>query len=298
MGYIENRFFRYLLASPKDQDWGLYVTDAGRTDIPPYTTYPPPGHPPEYSFSIERGRILHTYQIVYITNGAGFFESHQTGLLPIEPGNAFLLFPNQWHRYWPKRETGWNEHWVGFNGDYANRIVQKGFFSPEKPVFNPGCDEYLIGLFEKIVDIIKNETLGFQQTIAAFTMEILSKINAASYTDNGESTYIQQVIRKAKSIVAERMSETIDMPELANELGVSYSWFRGAFKDYTGYPPHQYLLELRMEKAKFLLSGTHESIKQISDDLGFESPYYFSRLFKKKTGVNPSQWRENSAVKV
>lgn len=294
MKAVENRFFRYLLASPKDRDWGLYVTDAGRTQIPPNSPYPPPGHPPGYNFSIDRGRVLHSYQLVYITNGAGFFETRDTELKKIEAGNVFFLFPNQWHRYWPNPETGWNEHWVGFNGDYANRLSEKKLFSSEKPLFNPGYDENLLDLFEKIIDVIKTEPYGFQQTIAAFTMEILSKLNSSAYSAENDAPYIQQVIQKAKSILAERIQDPIDAIQLANSLGVSYSWFRWAFKRYTGFPPHQYQLELRMEKAKFLLGRTHESVKQISDRLGFDSPYYFSRIFKKKTGKNPSQWRNQS----
>ncbi len=296
MERIENRFFRYLLASPKDRDWGLYVTDAGRTRIPPHTSYPPPGHPPEYNFSIDRGRVIHSWQAVYITYGSGYFDCEETGLKKIEAGTVFLLFPNQWHRYWPNPETGWNEHWVGFNGNYVHHIIKKEFFTPQKPVFYPGFDESLLGLFDNIIDIIKSEPFGFQQTIAAFTLEILSKLYSLNYSMGDDTTYIQQVVRKAKSILTEQMSETIDFPQLANTLGVSYSWLRSAFKRYTGFPPHQYLLELRIEKAKFLLSGTHESIKEISNDLGFESPYYFSRYFKKRTGISPSQWRNNTAA--
>jgi AraC-like DNA-binding protein len=292
MGYLENRYFRYLLPSPKDKQWGIYVTDVGKTQIPPHTIYPPPGHPSEYHFSIENGRVLQTYQIVYITGGLGNFESKYTGLKKIEAGNVFLLFPNEWHRYWPNPETGWHEYWVGFNGEAADRIVTQGFFSPRKPIFTLGYDECLLNLFDKIIDIVKNEPFGYQQTISAFTMEILSILNSSAFTRNDEATYIQHLVHKAKSIMMEQMNESIEMEQLAHSMGISYSWFRCAFKHYTGFPPHKYLLELRIEKAKFLLRSTNEPIKQICNDLGFESPYYFSRLFKKKTGMNPSCWRK------
>lgn len=291
MGYLENRFFRYLIPCPKDKDWGLYITDAGRTQIPPHTDYPPPGHPKDYHFSINQGRILHTFQVVYITQGSGIFQSKRANNIPIEEGCIFLLFPNVWHSYWPKPETGWNEHWIGFNGDYANRLQQKGFFKPEHPFFNIGYDESLICLFDNVIELIRNEPIGYQQTISAYALEILSKLNSIN-PSHKEMTYIQTVTRKAKSLIVERMSENIDMAELASSLGVSYSWFRWAFKHYTGFSPHKYLLELRIEKAKFLLKNSSESIKTISNLLGFESPYYFSRLFKKKTGVNPRQWRQ------
>lgn len=72
---MENRYFKYLLPSPKDKDWGLYVTDAGRSHIPPRSMYPPSGHPKDYHFSVQRGRTLHSCQLVYITKGSGVFNS-------------------------------------------------------------------------------------------------------------------------------------------------------------------------------------------------------------------------------
>ncbi|HTF28027.1 MAG TPA: helix-turn-helix transcriptional regulator, partial [Flavitalea sp.] len=66
-----------------------------------------------------------------------------------------------------------------------------------------------------------------------------------------------------------------------------------AFKNYTGIAPHKYLLQLRIEKAKMLLSGHAISIKEIALRLNFESAFYFSRLFKEKTGVSPELYRKN-----
>lgn len=291
MGYLDDRFFTYLIPSPKDKEWGLYVTDAGRTRIPPHAEYPPPGHPKDYNFTIEKGRTLHTYQLVYITRGTGTFESKETSRIAIEAGTLFMMFPGVWHSYCPDRETGWNEHWVGFAGDYADHLCSRKFFSPQSPAFKTGYDESLINLFDTIIDMIRNEPPGYQQMISAFTLEILAKFNSLRQSNNHDSTDIQSIIRQAKSTIVEQMTNPIDMPGLANSLGVSYSWFRYAFKQYTGLSPHKYQLELKIEKAKFLLRNTSESIKEISNNLGFESPYYFSRLFKKKTGVNPMQWK-------
>jgi len=45
----------------------------------------------------------------------------------IEAGDAFLLFPGKWHRYRPAPSTGWDEHWIGFNGSYADQIMSRFF---------------------------------------------------------------------------------------------------------------------------------------------------------------------------
>ncbi len=82
------------------------------------------------------------------------------------------------------------------------------------------------------------------------------------------------------------------MKELAKQYNVGYSYFRQMFKKYTGVSPGQYHLQLRLIRAKELLISTNKSIKEISYEQGFQSIYYFSNLFKKKEGMNPSEFRE------
>ena len=84
------------------------------------------------------------------------------------------------------------------------------------------------------------------------------------------------------------------MKLLARELGVSYRWFRGMFATHTGLGPHQYLLELRLVRARNLLAETEFSVKEIAMQTGFEDEHYFSRLFQQKLNVTPSQWRSRS----
>ena len=71
----------------------------------------------------------------------------------------------------------------------------------------------------------------------------------------------------------------------------SYSWFRKVFKDYTGYAPAKYFLELKLRKAKQLLVGTSRSVKEISFLLGYKSTEHFFSLFKKHTDFTPLEYR-------
>jgi transcriptional regulator GlxA family with amidase domain len=86
------------------------------------------------------------------------------------------------------------------------------------------------------------------------------------------------------------------MQLLARELGVSYSWFRHTFAAYTGLSPHQYLLELRLVRARGLLTETELSVKEIAMLTGFEDELYFSRLFRQKLNLTPSQWRSRNRL--
>jgi AraC-like DNA-binding protein len=88
----------------------------------------------------------------------------------------------------------------------------------------------------------------------------------------------------------------MNMEKLALDLNIDYSIFRKIFKEYTGISPGQYHLSLRIRQAKELLINTNLSIKEISYRLGFESIFYFSRVFKSKTGINPTEYKNGPAL--
>jgi len=90
------------------------------------------------------------------------------------------------------------------------------------------------------------------------------------------------------------MQKEIDLKTLAEKHNVSYSFFRKMFKKYTGVYPGKYQLQLRITRAKELLISTDKSIKEISYELGFQSIFYFSNMFKKKEGVTPSYFRNKN----
>ena len=83
------------------------------------------------------------------------------------------------------------------------------------------------------------------------------------------------------------------LPELARRLGVSYTWFRRTFAHHTGLSPHQYRIQIKLGRARTLLGETALTVKEVAFRCGFESEHYFSRLFKRKTGVAPGEWRQS-----
>ena len=84
------------------------------------------------------------------------------------------------------------------------------------------------------------------------------------------------------------------MEKLAKELPMGYSLFRKEFKRITGKSPNQYLLDLRLEKAKYLLVMTTLNISEIGYQTGFDSIFYFSKLFKKKYSCSPKKYRADN----
>ena len=82
----------------------------------------------------------------------------------------------------------------------------------------------------------------------------------------------------------------INLNGIGDMLGVSTSHLNSVFKSYTAMTPYQYFISIKIRKAKELLERGDCPIKEVAFRLGFDDQYYFSRLFKKKTGISPSRW--------
>ena len=127
--------------------------------------------------------------------------------------------------------------------------------------------------------------------MAARTTEALALVNSRAMNTHRVDRQVSQKVQQARYHLLEHSAEDIDMEALARSLGLSYSRFRSIFKNHTGTAPHQYQLNIRMNKAHDLLLHSDLSISEISDRLGFSSAYYFSRLFKKRHTCSPSAYR-------
>ena len=284
-------FVKYITASPLDKDWGLYLTVTGFAQISPSLEYPPRVHPSGYFFTWEKGRILQEYQINYITEGSGVFET-ETDQFQVVPGSMLILRPGMWHRYKPDANAGWNEHYIGFNGNFCLNIFQEGFFQSSKPVLYIGFQESILTLFFEIIGLVKDEKTGHQQVCAAKTMLMLSLILSVVRNQEFANKTIERKIRQACLFFRENLHTNVNVEKLAGDLHVGYSYFRQMFRKYTGISPIQYHLSLRIQKAKDLLVSTDLSFKEIAIELGFESIFYFSRIFKDKTGKSPMEFRK------
>lgn len=288
-----NNYFKYLPLSDDDAKWGLHILNAGYNRINPGTPYPASGHPSDHQFDWDKGRILEEYQLIYITRGKGVFESRNCRQTRVHEGMVILLFPREWHRFKPDEHTGWDEFWVGFNGDIIRNIVRNDFVSPDQSVLAIGIHEQLIALFTGIIEKTKAEQPGYQPLVAGMVLHLLGDIYHRKRQEHLSRQNISEaLVNKAMALLRGQVNKNVNMDAIAAELQVSYSWLRKAFKAFTGIAPHQYLLQLKIEHARNLLAGTRKPVKEIAFELGFESAFYFSRLFKLKTNSSPENYRK------
>jgi AraC-like DNA-binding protein len=285
------RFFRYLPRNPSADEWGATVLDAGHGTVPPGSDYPLPGHPEDHEFTWEKGRSLDAYTFVYITAGRGTFDSKASGEVPVEAGSVFLVFPGVWHRYRPESETGWDEYWVECEGELLEAAVRRSGMDPASPVMRVGHDDALLRCFLNIAETIKEEVPGFEPIIAMRSLEIVARIRSLLKICSGSGvTTPEKLVRQVQLKMREALGESIDFHQFAQQFGISYSTFRRIFKQETGRAPGEYFIEMKMNRAKQLLVAD-KSIQVVAELLGFDSPYYFSRLFKSRIGRSPSTFR-------
>ena len=287
---------KYLAVNPLDLDWGIAVNSVGMQDIEPGSPYPPSNHPTRYLFSPDRGRILSEYQLLYITEGRGSFSCESLGrgkVLNVEAGNMFILFPGEWHNYRPLESTGWKEYWIGFNGKSVDALVRNGFFSKSRPILDVAFHEELVDAYNRAVDIAEKQYSGFQQALAGIVNHLLG----LAYYYNRNESFIEsntaKMVSRAKMLVADKLTG-ITPKGLADDLCISYSTFRRIFKEYTGFSPAKYILNMKITQAKEMLTNSSTEIKEIAYMLGFENSDYFFTVFHRLTGQTPLSYRNET----
>ncbi len=141
------------------------------------------------------------------------------------------------------------------------------------------------------------EPIGYQQLNAASVPEILAA-SLAAVRRRRHGNHGEDIVRKAKAEIEQRVEGTLAIDKLAASLGLSEEHLRRLFRQHTGMAPYQYYLELKIHRARQLLQETELPIKTIAQMLGFESPFHFAKAFKQRTDVSPTQWRRGDIPRV
>lgn len=283
---------KYLVANERDAQWGLVVNTVGYDDVPAGDPYPTMGHADGYYFDPMKGRILDEYQMLYLVDGEGVFSTTHVKDVHIKAGDIFLLFPGEWHTYRPTEGKQWKSYWIGYRGRNMDDRVKYNFLSPEKPIYHVGFSVEIIQLYKSAMKTAKEEPAFGQQILAGIVNNLIGHMYALerNIVFNRQTGYVD-TINKARMRIRESVETKITVQEIAAELGTSYSNFRKLFKEYTGFSPALYQQDIKLQRAKELLSTTDLSIKEIAYRLNFESPDYFSSKFKMKIGCKPSEFR-------
>jgi len=259
----------------------LFVTDIG--------FYPNAQYHYRYRPSGSEQNIL-----VYCVDGAGWVEINNNRR-KVQKDQFFIIPAQVAHRYGADNSTPWSIHWLHFYGINSALFLQEKF-----SIFNIDQDsnqnyDRRIRLFEEIYSNLAMgssiENLQYSSTclwylLGTFTyMSQFKRLTPVPQNDN---------IEKSIMYMNQHIDKRISLNDLADYCGLSVSHYSLTFRKRTSRTPMQYFNNLKIQSACQLLDFTHMHIKEISVQLAFEDQFYFSRVFKKETGISPQEYRNKT----
>jgi len=298
MAESDNPTFFYVPVPEAAARIGLYVTGAGTDVIPSGSDYPRQNHPELYHFNWRTGRVLPEFQLLLISSGSGQFESRETGPLTLEAGDAIMLFPDVWHRYRPKPETGWTEHWISFGGDLMFQWNQRGLFSAADPISKVRDVAQSVGRYQQVIDYVHSDRERASSLMAVHAMAIIAdavdnkSIPPLERDDNRERETSDPMVTKALDVIWNHSHQKISVDMIAKHAKVTRRTLERHFRKSLGHSILHELVSCRIQRAKRLLGETHIPIKHVSYSSGFSSQSNFCKIFRRETDMTPGEYRE------
>lgn len=221
---------------------------------------------PGHSFRSIRDHAL----IHYIFRGRGRFEKNGA-VYELSKGDMFLILPGELTCYTADRDDPWEYAWIIFDGDMLNILR-----SAAPPVMALHSDA-----FSDIIDRLKTRELS-KLYLASKLFEIMSELIDENVP--AEKNYPRLV----KNYIKLRYMESISVEQIAKYINLDRRYLSRLFKQRYGKTIQEYIIETRMKKAAvFLRSGY--TVSQAAALVGYGDAFSFSKIYKKHTGIPPSQ---------
>lgn len=135
------------------------------------------------------------------------------------------------------------------------------------------------------------ETLGL--TISMRLLRAHSSASGATSLAHSRKGLSSRQLGRATAALSDQLGGDPSLSQLAATAGLSKYHFVRAFKASTGLPPHRYLVQLRMDRARILLETTNLPVTEIAARVGYDDPGYLSRLFRSQFGTTPAKYRRD-----
>lgn len=236
------------------------------------------------------GRI--DYQLLYIASGKAHFYFEENKDTVLSAGNMVLYRPKEMQKYVYYAEDQTEVYWIHFTGSEVNEILDQYHFPTNEHVISSGTTPEYQHLFRRIIQELQLCKPHYEDLLAMLLHQILLLVNRQFYENKKMNCYSLEEAERATHYFYENYNKNICIEEYAASRNMSTCWFIRTFKQYSGLTPLNYLLSVRISNAQNLLENTNYNITEIASIVGYENPLYFSRLFKKQTGLSPSEYRK------
>jgi AraC-like DNA-binding protein len=230
------------------------------------------------------------YQLLYVAEGSAHFVIKGTNY-DVSKGGIVLYKPEEPQNYDYKLLDKPDIYWIHFTGRKVEQFLETLELCEENPMQLQNSDE-LPELFEKIITELRmGKYLNAEMTEAHFR-QLMITISRSSHIEDTTKQPYNSLFDEVINHFNRDYQNNINIAEYAANQHISCSWFIREFKKYTGYSPKQYITNLRIQHAKELLNNRYLSVNDVSMLVGYENQLYFSRIFRKNTGMSPSEYRD------
>ncbi|MCD8355849.1 MAG: AraC family transcriptional regulator [Clostridia bacterium] len=249
---------------------------------------------PEHSFgpSVRPVYILH-----YILEGKG--QYHLDGrTYTLGPEQGFLIEPNVMTSYEADHAEPWTYLWIGFEGSCAQKLLGQMGLSHRTPTFSASCGAQLIAI---VKNMMESECKGLEHELY-IQAQVYQFFACLSHDLSDRANVFQQekqnyYVRAATEFIQENYADDIKVQDIADYVGISRNYLSTLFQNILQVSPNAYLANFRLTRAKEQLTITDLSISTIADMCGYHDPLVFSKAFKLKIGMTPTQYRKTDREK-
>lgn len=226
--------------------------------------------------------------LIHCTEGEAYLNVEDEPCV-VRAGDLVLIPAGAAHRYTAAPENPWTIHWVHYAGPLAENFRQHMGFTDDIRIQHIGRQPRLLVDFNGLLSVRQT---GFRTPGLVHVANRLRQLLAAVPLSVGEASHTQQPdLDIIHNFMREHLDERITLGQLADLTGLSPAHFATRYRAMTGVSPIQHFLHLKVEQACQMLDTTDHSFTQISNMLGYDDNYYFSRLFKKVMGQSPTDYR-------
>ena len=227
-----------------------------------------------------------SFLVLYVVRGRGYcYLDGQRVELGV--GSLVLLDCYLPHRY--GTDTGWEIYWIHFDGRMA-RDTFEAVAQTRRQVILPKNTYHAAHALERIYTMFHVDKRISEALISKNITSILTEFLVYELPEEGvpeHSTRIEEVL----SYINEHIDQPLTLESLAQRVSLSPFYFSRVFRKETGYTLREYLINTRINAARFYLRTTELSLKEISYRCGYGSDSTFCTTFKRITGMTPLEYR-------
>ncbi|WP_113393354.1 AraC family transcriptional regulator [Rhizobium sp. SYY.PMSO] len=205
----------------------------------------------------------------------------------VNPGETLLVLVPHNHRYWLEKGERWEYFWISMNGEEALRI-HRLILAAAGPVL-----KLQQATIDHLADCSLRLVKGAETPASASAVAYEA---AMALYDDVFGSHAFAADRSAMQIVIDHIHANLDKPlpvgELARVSGLSRAHFSRVFAESEGVPPAEFVLQQRMQRAaKLLAKAAFIPVKEVAIMSGFDDANYFSKVFRRIYGINPTEFR-------